>query len=184
MRRHDRRRWTPQPLRTRALLAPLGLVAVLALAVPLAAGVRAHPTDAGSTGHTLRPGSGVITVPIEPREVAVGDLVSFPAPGDGRVVTERVVGVEVIGAIAAVETRRDGAAGTEHWQVAAEGRIGRVVGQVPLLGHVLGAITSTAGGVLLLGAPALGLAALAVTPRSATDRRGAEPVRSGRRSTP
>lgn len=183
MRRHDGRPGTPHHPRSRVVLATLGLALMLAVAIPLAAGVRAHPIDAGSTGATLRPGSGVITVPIEPRHATVGDLVTFPAPGGGGLVTRRVEHLDLLGAIAAVETRRDGDAGSQRWHVAADGSIGRVVGRVPWLGHVLGAIASTAGRVLLLGTPAVGLAVLAVAPHSSTDRRSAEAAAVARRST-
>lgn len=182
MRRHDGRSATRHHPRPRVVLATLGLALLLAVALPLAAGVRAHPIDAGSTDATLRPGSGVITVPIAPRHASVDDLVTFPAPGGGALVTQRVVRVEVIGAIAAVETRRDGAVGSQQWQVAAEGSIGRVVGQVPLLGHVLGLFLSTAGRVVLLGTPVVGLSVLAVAPRSRTDRRAAEAAPAAGRS--
>lgn len=182
MRRDDGRPGARHRPRTRVVLATLGSALMLAVALPLAAGVRAHPIDAGSTGDTLRPGGGVITVPIAPRHATVGDLVTFPAPGGGDLVTRRVVRIELIGAIAAVETRRDGATGSERWQVAADGSIGRVVGQVPLLGHLLGAFLSTAGRVLLLGTPAVGLAVLAVAPRVGTDHRAAEAAAAAGRS--
>lgn len=182
MRRHDGQPGTRHHPRARVVLATLGLALMLAGALPLAAGVRVYPIDAGSTGDTLRPGAGVITVPIAPLHATVGDLVTFPAPGGGDLVTRRVVEVEVIGPIAAVETRRDGASDPERWQVAAEGSIGRVVGQVPLLGHLLGAIASTAGRVVLLGAPAVGLAVLAVAPRSSAARGPIQVAAAARRS--
>lgn len=182
MTRHDGRPGTRPHPRARVVLATLGLALLLAAALPLAAGVRAYPIDAGSTGATLRPGGGVVTVPIAPRHASVDDLVTFPAPGGGGLVTRRVVRVEVIGAVAAVETRRDGAVGSQQWQVAAEGSIGRVVAQVPLLGHLLGAIASTAGRVVLLGTPVVGLSVLAVAPRPGTDRRAAEAAAAAGRS--
>ena len=134
----------------------VGVVLALAIAGPLAFGDRPHTVLTGSMEPAISPGDVVIDEQIPPTAARVGDVVTFRDPEDqGRYLTHRVVGVRREGTHLWFVTQGDANNGREHWRVAADGEIGRVLYTVPWVGHVAVLARTPLGWALLVGVPLL-----------------------------
>lgn len=155
------RRIAATALRVTATLATYTLYGVLlglllALTVPLAFGMRPLVVLSGSMEPVLHVGDVTVVQRIAPREARVGDVVTFKAPGGGRVTTHRVRATRRTDAGRyAFTTKGDANNAAERWTLAADGRLSRAVYRVPLVGHGLLAIATPLGWVLLVGLPLL-----------------------------
>jgi signal peptidase len=119
--------------------AGIGLVSGLALAVSLPAvlGFQTLTVLSGSMEPTLHVGAVVIDERITPREAKVGDVITFPAPGNrNRLITHRLRSVRVSGGKAYMVTKGDANDTVERWNVPVRDEIGRVRYQLPKLGYV------------------------------------------------
>ncbi|MBS1879770.1 MAG: signal peptidase I [Actinobacteria bacterium] len=133
-----------------------GVALALAIAGPIALGD--HPlTDlSGSMEPAISPGDVVIDEEIAPGEARVGDVVTFRDPEDqAKQLTHRVVSVRREGAHLWFVTKGDANNTREHWRVAADGQIGRVLYTVPWVGHVAVLARTPLGWALLVGVPLL-----------------------------
>lgn len=138
----------------------VGVALALAIAGPLAFGDRPHTVLTGSMEPAISPGDVVIDEGIPPTAARVGDVVTFRDPEDqGKFLTHRVVGVRRDGSHLWFITKGDANNTREHWRVAADGQIGRVLYTVPWVGHVAVLARTPLGWVLLVGIPALLVAA-------------------------
>lgn len=138
----------------------VGVALALAIAGPLAFGDHPHTVLTGSMEPAISPGDVVIDEQIPPAAARVGDVVTFRDPEDqGRFLTHRVVGVRRHGAYLWVVTKGDANNTRERWRVAADGRIGRVLYTVPWVGHLAVLTRTPLGWALLIGVPALLVAA-------------------------
>lgn len=139
------------------LVVALVLLALAVAVVPAAVGGRVYTVLSGSMVPTLPVGAAVAVRPVDPAEVAVGDVVSFTdrEPGSAdRTVTHRVVDVEP-GPV--FRTRGDANAADDPHPVAPEALLGRYWYDVPLVGGLADRLRSgpgllVAGGVVLLPA--------------------------------
>lgn len=68
-----------------------------------------------SMAPTAPPGSTVIVTPLPPAAVRIGDVITFHAPDDGRVVTHRVVEIVEPGAHPVVRTKGDASTAVDPW---------------------------------------------------------------------
>lgn len=130
----------------------LGVAVVIAvvLAVPSAAGYRSLTVLTGSMQPTLEPGSVVVDEVISPTEARIGDIVTFTDPENpDRLITHRLKAARVEGDTARMVTRGDANDAPERWSVPVDGEIGRVIVNVPKLGHVQ-ALAGTRSGYLVL----------------------------------
>jgi signal peptidase len=118
----------------------LGLVCValaLAIALPLAFGVRPHTVLTGSMAPAIAPGDVIVTERIEPPEARVGDVVLFRDPADQqRTIAHRVKRIRRAGDRLWFVTRGDANDHGERWRIAADGQLGRSLYTVPAVGHV------------------------------------------------
>lgn len=138
--------------------AVIGVTAGTACSIVLPAltGHRVLTELTGSMQPVLAPGDLVVVAPISPRRATPGDVITFSDPeGGGRLVTHRVVKVDVAGDKVAFVTRGDANNGVERWTTRGDARIGRAVYRLPKLGYVLFGVRSPVGRLALLVVPAL-----------------------------
>jgi signal peptidase len=134
----------------------LGLL--LALAVPLAFGMRPLVVLSGSMEPGLHVGDVTVVQRIAPREARVGDVVTFKAPHGGRLTTHRVRAVHpASGGRFVFTTKGDANNAVERWAMRADGQLSRAVYRVPSVGHVVLLIATPLGWALLVGLPLLAL---------------------------
>jgi signal peptidase len=137
-----------------------GVALALAIAGPLAFGDHPHTDLSGSMEPAISPGDVVIDEQIAPAEARVGDIVTFRDPEDqAKLLTHRVVRVRRAGSHFWFVTKGDANNTREHWRVAADGEIGRVLYTVPWVGHIAVLARTPLGWVVLVGVPLLLLAA-------------------------
>jgi signal peptidase len=140
----------------------LGLVLglTLALAAPLAIGMRPLVVLSGSMEPVLHVGDVTVVRRIAPAAARVGDVVTFKAPATGRVTTHRLRGVRRLpGGSFAFTTKGDANNSVERWNLPANGTLSRAVYRVPVVGRALLVIRTPLGWTLLIGLPLLGLGA-------------------------
>jgi signal peptidase len=115
----------------------LAVLLALAIALPLAFGDRPYTVLTGSMEPTIAAGDVVIDERIPPTSAQVGDIVTFRDPEDqSRLITHRVRKIRREGSHLWFLTRGDANNTFEHWRIAADGQLGRVVYTVPWVGHV------------------------------------------------
>ena len=110
------------------------LVIVVAVALPNAFGLRDLTVLSGSMEPTFSTGDVVVERQISPLDARLGDIVSFVTKGDANT-------------------------GVEHWNVSADGTLGKVEYHVWRLGYLLSFIREPFGRIVLIVAPALLLGA-------------------------
>ncbi|MFN8217686.1 MAG: signal peptidase I [Solirubrobacterales bacterium] len=145
-------------LRLAAIWLFLGALftALLAAAGPLAIGDHSFTLRSGSMTPTLETGDVVVTEPVAPLSVRVGQIVTFRDPeGSGRLYSHRVQSVRAAGENVHFVTRGDANTGTERWSVPVDGTLGRVIYRVPKLGYALVWTTTPEGRIGLVAIPAL-----------------------------
>ncbi len=120
----------------------LGLtIAVLLMAVAVFAYVGPHVgwrMDAvlsGSMAPELEVGSLVVTSPVEPDDIAVGDIITFRSvSGEEMLITHRVIGVGESSSLY-FETKGDANQGPDPFTVPARNLVGRVAFNAPYWGY-------------------------------------------------
>ena len=134
-----------------------GALLALLIAGPMALGNHPATDLTGSMEPTISPGDVVINEEIPPTEAKVGDIVTFRDPEQqSKMLTHRVVSRHQLkdGRFAFV-TQGDANNTQEHWQVPADGQIGRLVYTVPWVGNVAVFARTKPGMGLLIGIPLL-----------------------------
>lgn len=123
---------------------------ILAVALPLALGDRPHTVLTGSMEPTISAGDVVIDARISPLDARVGDVVTFRDSEDrSKLITHRVKRIRHGGSHLWFTTQGDANNTTEHWRIAANGELGRVVYAIPWIGHAA-VLTHTPWGLFLL----------------------------------
>jgi signal peptidase I len=143
---------------TAACWAAIGFVGVtlLAAAVPLAIGDRSFVVKSGSMSPAIETGDVVVVDPVSAGSVDVGEIVTFDNPdGSDRLMSHRVRAVEATEDGLRFTTQGDANTADEHWTIARDGTVGRVLYRVPKLGFAVNVIQSTPGKVGLIALPAL-----------------------------
>lgn len=143
-------------LATFALWVAFGLGAglLLALSAPLALGMRPLVVLSGSMEPVLHTGDVTVVRRVAPRDVRTGDVVTFKAPGSGRLTTHRVRAVrrDAAGRYA-FTTKGDANNAVERWTLPPGGRLSRAVYRVPAVGHAVLLIRTPLGWTLLVALP-------------------------------
>lgn len=159
----------PSRVRVRTLYAHAFLTAVcgvallllvaVALARPL--GYRVMIDHSDSMAPAIRTGDLLLAKDVPPREARVGDVITFHAPGSGRLLTHRVVERRLLpGGRWAFVTRGDANTGVERWTVDARGTIGRFSARLPRAGYAVAWLGRPLWAMLLVGGGGLLLAVL------------------------
>ena len=136
----------------------LGLVfgSLLAAAGPLALGDRSFTMRSGSMTPAIEAGDVVVTEPLTPLSVEVGDIVTFRDPeGSGRLYSHRVLSIRPAGEAVRFVTRGDANTATERWSVPADGTVGRVLYRIPKIGYALVWTGTIPFRIVLIAIPAL-----------------------------
>jgi signal peptidase I len=158
----------------RRVLSALGallVVAVLALAtavaiLPLVVGGKALTVLSGSMEPTLHVGSVAVIRPVEPTQLAVGDVVNFTdrdlSTGQSRIVTHRIVEVQPGPQFV---TKGDANPTNDLHPIAAADVHGELWYDVPYVGTVRERLVSPAGLAILGGVVLLGVALALLVPK-------------------
>lgn len=164
--------------------ATVGLAGALAV-VPAVAGGHTLTVLSGSMEPAIGVGSVVVVLPVDARDVSVGEIVTYastdPVTGNDTLVTHRVTGIERIDGQPVFTTGGDANAVADARPVAAEQLRGRVWYHLPWVGTVRDAVFTKTGamyavsGVLLI----IGLRLLYAVGRSASAE---TPARERRRA--
>jgi signal peptidase len=130
--------------------------ALIAAAGPLALGDRSFTMRSGSMTPAIDTGDVVVTEPISPLAARVGDIVTFRDPeGSGKLFSHRVQAVRPSGDVVRFVTRGDANTSTEHWNVPADGSVGKVLYTVPKIGYALMWTGTVPARIALIVIPAL-----------------------------
>ncbi len=164
----------------------LGLtIAVLLMAAAVFAYVGPHVgwrLDAvltGSMAPALKVGSLVVISPVEPDDIAVGDIITFrPATGEEMLITHRVIGVGESSSLY-FETKGDANQGPDRSTVPARNLVGRVVLNAPYWGFATEFLKTPLGflfalvipGTVLIAVYAIGVYRAVVANRRQTGSR-------------
>jgi signal peptidase len=138
------------------LLAGMAGGLVLAAGLPVLAGMRSFTIMSGSMRPALGVGDVVVTKPMVARDARPGDVITFKDPQHrSRMLTHRVTALHVAGDQVLIATKGDANNRAERWSTAADGRIGRVVYHLPLVGYALVWTHGRWARLLLVVVPAL-----------------------------
>jgi signal peptidase len=136
-----------------AAVAGFVLAILLSSVLPLAFGDRSLVVRSGSMAPSIDTGDIVAVHPIAASSARIGDIVTFD--NHGKLTSHRARAIQRSGSKIIFTTQGDANTGQEHWQVAANGRIGRVLYRVPKLGFVVVRVQSPTGRFVLIIVPAL-----------------------------
>jgi signal peptidase len=139
-------------------LGALLLVVVGALLI----GDRAVVVLSGSMEPVFSPGDVLIERSIEPRQVEIGQVVTFHEPGTDRMLTHRVRKIEARGAKLVFTTKGDADNGVQRWAINPSGELGQPVGRIPVIGRVVMLTKTPLGLIGIVMVPLLLLAGLEI----------------------
>jgi signal peptidase len=142
-----------------------GFAATLLLALTALAplGIHSYVVRSNSMRPAIETGDIVIDRTIHPTAARIGDTITFRDPHQpDRTITHRVRTIRRHGNTISFTTMGIANNTTQQWSVPANGRIGRVTWRVPKLGWLLAPVRTTAGLILMVVVPTLGLALLAL----------------------
>jgi signal peptidase len=155
------------------VLLNLGLTTLCAVAVAVVLALSIGPrflayetfiVRSGSMEPAIGTGALVIVQPVDPRQIEVGDVITYRRPEDpDNTITHRVVDVRAggTGATAPVfRTRGDANNAVDPWEVQLQGVAWRVTFSVPVAGFLFAFTQQPVGRGLFLILPGLGLGAL------------------------
>jgi signal peptidase len=156
----------------RTLRGPLGLAGwllagflgtlLLVVIGALLLGDRPVVVLSGSMEPVFSPGDVLIERGIEPRQVEIGQVVTFHEPGTDRMLTHRVRKIEARGAKLVFTTKGDADNGLQRWAVDPGGELGQPVGRIPAIGRVVMLAKTPLGLIGIVMVPLLLLAGLEI----------------------
>jgi len=137
-------------------IALLGLVALMVIAVLFAPklGWRIDAVQSGSMSPDLEVGTAVITRDVDPDTIKLDDVITYHSPRNGRLTTHRVVGIKRNSPLL-FQTKGDANENPDAHLVPAANVEGKVVFDVPLVGHAADFIRTPLGFGLVLGLPGI-----------------------------
>jgi signal peptidase len=169
-------RMPTRPLALSAWLAA-GFAAALLLAVvgSMLLGERPVVVLSGSMEPAFSPGDVLIERPVEPRQVKVGQVVTFHEPGSERSITHRVRSIEARGPKLVFTTKGDADNGVQRWSIDRGGELGQPRWRIPMVGYAVMLAKTPLGLVLIVLLPLLAIAGWEIygvwRPREDHDRR-------------
>lgn len=115
-----------------------GFAATLLLAIvgSLLLGERPVVVLSGSMEPSFSAGDVLIERGIEPRELQIGQIVTFDEPETERTITHRVRSIEAQGQKLVVTTKGDADNGVQRWAIDRDGELGRPAWRIPMVGHL------------------------------------------------
>ena len=136
-----------------AFLVLIMLIAVFVLLAPHL-GWRIDAAISNSMTPDFTAGGLVVTQPVEPTDIEVGDIITYGSPIDGKMVTHRVIEVKEHNPLL-FQTKGDANEDPDSYLVPAQNVVGRVYFHVPQLGYFTQFVKSHLGLILLLLIPGL-----------------------------
>jgi len=124
-------------------------------------GWRVDAVMSGSMESEIKVGSLIITRPVQPEEIKVGDIISFYCPLSNEMISHRVISV-ASGTLSYFRTKGDANEDPDPFIVPARNIAGRVWFNVPYLGYVTQFIKTRLGILLTLCIPGLIIIALEI----------------------
>jgi signal peptidase I len=115
-----------------------GFTAALLLAIvgALLLGERPVVVLSGSMEPSFSAGDVLIERGVEPREVQIGQIVTFDEPETERTITHRVRSIEAQGSKLVITTKGDADNGVQRWRIARDGELGQPAWRIPMVGHL------------------------------------------------
>ncbi|MFC1925979.1 signal peptidase I [Chloroflexota bacterium] len=135
-------------------LVVLLLLLSLALLFAPRLGWQIEPVLSGSMSPAMGTGSAVVSRPVDPDAIELGDIITYHSPRNGELTTHRVVGIEENSPLS-FRTKGDANEGSDPYMVPSADIEGRVLFDMPLLGYVASFIRSPLGFILMLGLPGM-----------------------------
>ena len=181
---HDRQRtWTRATGRLAGLLASFVVLGILGLILVTVAsrlwGYQTYVIYGSSMEPTINIGSLVITKTAKAADLQVADIIVYPSPGNGTIVTHRIVGVREENGLRYFQTKGDASNGADPGEVTLEGGTQQVTYHLPYLGYLVDFAKSPLAIVLLVVLPTLALLALQLTNGREAAARGREATGEG-----
>src|SRR4051794_18988619 len=137
------------------LTAGIVVGTVVLLASVVARGGRVLVMASGSMAPTIRTGDVTVGTSITASQARVGQVITFRDPTrDNHLVSHRVRAVTVADGRARFVTKGDKNTAVEQWNVAADGRIGRVQWRIRAVGHAIAAVRGRRGQIAFVAVPA------------------------------
>jgi len=136
-----------------ALLVLLLVAAVLTFLAPRF-GWRVDTVFSGSMEPELKVGGVVVTRPVEPEEIKVGDILTFYSPLGEQLTSHRVIAVEQ-GSSLHFSTKGDANEDADPFTLPPENVVGKVCFHLPLFGYVTQFVKTPLGFLLTLCLPGL-----------------------------
>lgn len=110
----------------------------------------------GSMEPSMPTGGLAFVEPVDPAAIQVGDIVTFPVPGQpGALVSHRVTSVEQVAGKPVLLTKGDANDEPDAWRTPASSVKGTVNVSLPYLGHATQLLRTQGGFILLLVVPGL-----------------------------
>jgi signal peptidase I len=119
------------------LLAGFVAAMLLVVAGALLLGDRAVVVLSSSMEPAFSPGDVLIERSVEPRQVEIGQVVTFHEPGSDRMLTHRVRRIETRGPKLVFVTKGDADNGIQRWAIDPGGELGQPLGRIPAIGRAV-----------------------------------------------
>ncbi len=136
------------------LLALSVLVVAFILVTTVFLGWQFKTVLSGSMDPTLRVGGVVVTQPVDPEAIKVGDIISYYSPDHQKLMVHRVIEKRPGGQLG-FSTQGDANADPDPHPIPAQNVVGKVGFHIPFLGYASQAVRSPLGSTLLLALPGL-----------------------------
>lgn len=111
----------------------------------------------GSMEPTVKVGSLLLSRPVDVDDLRVGDVITYPVPGNHTTLTHRIVSIRQEDGQRVLTTKGDASLKPDPQEVVLRGQVSRMAFDIPYLGYVVDFARSTPGIVLFLLVPAAGL---------------------------
>jgi signal peptidase len=117
----------------------------------------------GSMEPALEEGSVIVTKPVDPKEIEVGDIILFASPITRQMmITHRVIGIEY-NSLTSLHTQGDANLNPDPYRVPGENVIGKVVLHIPSIGYFTEFVKQPAGFISLSVIPSAMIFAIYAT---------------------
>lgn len=118
----------------------VAVLVILVLVVPRVIGAVPLAVLSSSMEPTFRPGTLVVSQPVDPATLAIGQVITFqPVSGDPTLVTHRIIGLGYVDNDVVITTQGDNNTSPDEPIISAQ-VMGRVVYSIPFVGYVTNAL--------------------------------------------
>ena len=133
------------------------LSSLLTVAATNMLGYSSYVIYSGSMEPTVKVGSLLVSRPVDVNDLRVGDVITYPSPGNHTTLTHRIVDMRQEDGEWVFQTKGDASPGPDPQEVILHGQATKMAFDIPYLGYVVDFAKSIQGVLLLLVVPAAGL---------------------------